>query len=389
MEQKGCHQEQVLELLNQQLHSDFTFSKDGILGSMCSMPHPLAVDVFQEHFEKNLGDPGLFPGAAAIEKELIEILSDLMGAPEPAGVVLSGGTEANIVAMWAAKRQARPNQRKVLLSEAAHFSFEKAAGFMDLDLVKLPVNESHQLSVEAVKAAYDDQVMAIVGIAGTTGLGVIDDIEALSAFAIEKGVYLHVDAAFGGFVIPFLEEAGYPGARFNFELPGVSSITLDPHKMGRCVIPTGTLLFRSQEIKHLVSTPVSYLAGGQTTHNSLVGTRSGACSLAAWAVMKHLGREGFVRELTHCMQLTEFLIDSIEKQPGFSLLIRPVMNIVGLRSETLSPIELATHLRKAGWAVALFPEHVRIVVMPHVSRKAIEGFVETLERIASDSPKDL
>ncbi len=345
------------------------------------MPHPLAVEVFQEHFEKNLGDPGLFPGAAAIEAELIELLANLMHAPEAAGVVLSGGTEANIVAMWAAKRQARPDQRRVLLSEAAHFSFEKAASFMDLELVKLPVNALHQVCMDAVRAAYDDRVMAIVGIAGTTGLGVIDDLEALSDFAVEKGVFLHVDAAFGGFVIPFMEAAGYRGRRFDFALPGVCSITLDPHKMGRCVIPTGALMFRSQEVKNRVSTPVSYLAGGQTTHNSLVGTRSGACAVAAWSVIKHLGRDGFIREFQRCMELTSYLAESIRTMQGYAVITEPVMNIVGVQSAAMSPEQLAIRLREAGWAVALFPEHVRIVVMPHLTRKALDGFLASLLQI--------
>lgn len=79
--------------------------------------------------------------------------------------------------------------------------------------------------------------VAVVGVAGTTELGRIDPVEELSEICLEEGIHLHVDAAFGGFIIPFLRETGAELPEFDFKLQGVSSITVDPHKMGLAPSP--------------------------------------------------------------------------------------------------------------------------------------------------------
>nr|HDO81365.1 tyrosine decarboxylase MfnA [Candidatus Bathyarchaeota archaeon] len=96
MEEKGVEVEKVLEELESRLSLDMNYRSGRILGSMCTIPHPLARKIVSKYLEKNLGDPGLFPQTFQIEREVIKMLGSLFGNPEASGIIVSGGTEANI-----------------------------------------------------------------------------------------------------------------------------------------------------------------------------------------------------------------------------------------------------------------------------------------------------
>ncbi len=377
----GQDSELLLTELEKRLSPDLTFEGGHILGSMCSSPDPIVPEVFARFIEKNIGDPGLFPATVALEHEVVETIGALIGGTAVSGSILTGGTEANILAMWAAKRRAGGGRRQVVLSESAHFSFDKAADLMDLELLRVPVDSSHRVKIDELRAAIGDKTMAVVGIAGSTGLGAVDPLEDLSSIALENDLYFHVDGAFGGFVLPFLREAGYRAPAFGFSLPGVSSITIDPHKMGRSAIPAGCLVFRDAQLAKFAETNVTYLAGGETNQRTITGTRSGASVAAVWAVLHHLGRSGLVANVKRAMDMTSWFADAVAGTPGLSLVVDPTLNVVGIRAEGCRMPEVATRLRRRGWAVSLFDGYVRIVIMPHVSREHLRRFLDALSGI--------
>jgi tyrosine decarboxylase/aspartate 1-decarboxylase len=193
-----------------------------------------------------------------------------------------------------------------------------------------------------------------------------------------------VDAAFGGFVLPFLKAVGVKVPVFDFEAPGVCSITVDPHKMGLAPIPAGGILLRNKKIRELISWNISYLAGGEAKHASIVGTRSGASVIAVWSLLKYLGKDGYERMVKRCMRLTWKLTDEIQNIEGLEIMAKPTMNVVGLTSQALDIKRVAEELRRKGWAVALFPRHIRIVIMPYVQEQHVNKFLEDLKSIAHE-----
>jgi tyrosine decarboxylase/aspartate 1-decarboxylase len=382
MQDKGISQKDVLKELNARLNKDFTFGSGRIIGSMCTRPHPLAKKIYSRFLEKNLGDSGLFPGTLELENEAIRMIGGMLSNPDAAGHVVTGGTEANILALWAAQKLAKKKKNEVIVPVSAHCSFDKAGDLLGLKIVRVGLNRDFSMDVEAARKAVNPRTLAIVGVAGTTGLGVVDPIPELSELALRNKLYLHVDAAFGGFVLPFLKELGFDSPIFDFAVDGVSSLTIDPHKMGLAAIPAGGLLFRNQEIKESISWNISYLAGGEAKHATIVGSRSGASVIAVWALMKHLGREGYKQIVKRCMNLTLRLADEIPRISGLDIMTKPTMNLVGLTSRTLKVPEIAQELRLRGWAVALFPKHIRIVIMPHVHEQHVDAFLEDLKVVA-------
>lgn len=384
MPENGLPKSVILKELETKLQRDLTYSSGKILGSMCTEPHSLAKQVYLQYFEKNLGDPGLFPAAAELEQEAVRMLGLLLSNPKACGRIVSGGTEANIIALWTARNLAQKERGEVIVPVSAHCSFDKACDLLNLKLIKVKLNRRFQMDVKAAEEAITPKTVAIAGVAGTTGLGMVDPIHELSEIALAHNIYLHVDAAFGGFVLPFLEELGLDAPEFDFRLPGVCSITIDSHKMGLAAIPAGGILFKDVSMTEAISVIVPYLAGGVTEQSTVMGTRPGASSIAVWALLMHLGREGYKAVVERCLNLTWKLVEGIKQIDGVDILTQPTMNVVGIKSYNIDVRLIVKELRKRGWAVALFPGYIRIVVMPHVKSSHIESFLEDLGRIMKE-----
>lgn len=358
----GVAASRVLSRLKTLTRTDKKFGK--ILGSMCTSSHPLAKNVYLKYMDRNIGDPGISPGTAAIEREAIGMLGSLLHLRKNAnGNMVSGGTEANITALWAARNSSGKNE--IVVPGWAHFSFDKAADILGMKLVEIRDWCELEENITANTAA-------IVAVAGTTELGLVDPVEQIAKIAGKHGIWLHVDAAFGGFVLPFI---GYR-KKWDFSAAGVKSMSIDPHKMGLVPIPAGAVIFRDSP--ESVKKEVGYLAGGRTTHYTITGTRPGAPAIASWVMFNHLGREGYRKVASKCMKLTGMLACGVKRIGGLSLACEPVVNIVGIKAGNAGVNGLADALRTRGWAVAAFPGHLRIVVMPHFTEGMVRGFLKDL-----------
>lgn len=373
----GLPADQVLAELDARLSDDRSYEDGHILGTMICRPHPLGVEAFRRAITKNIGDSGLYPELIELEREAVRMIGALLSNADAVGHIVTGGSEANVISLWAAlSRHGKPG--RVLAPATAHFSFDKAARLTGHELMRLPVDDAGRLIVSELETTLNqtENVAAVVAIAGTTGLGAVDPITEIGALCAARDIYFHVDAAFGGFVLPFLE-----GHDFDFAVPAVHSMTIDPHKMGWAPMPAGGILFRDQATADLVSTPVGYLAGGATRQRTVVGTRTGGAVAATWTLLKHLGRSGY-RELVHrCVGLAHEFAARVDALDGADLATQPTMNVVGIRSRNVTADILAARLRERGWSVSLFPEHIRIVVLPHVDEAALEAFLEDLEDV--------
>ena len=380
MRTKGRSKKTVLLELRKIREQDLKYESGRILCSMCTDPHPAAKIAHQLFLSSNLGDAGLFQGSLRLEKEVIGKLAALLNGKNSVGFIVSGGTEANLLALLAARNMANVSNPEVIIPESAHFSFNKICDLLRIKPVKAGLDSSFRVVPSSVERCINKNTIAVIGTAGTAELGAIDPIGKLSEIAREHGVYLHVDAAFGGLIIPFLEGVSDDVAVFDFRLDGVKSITVDPHKMGMTTIPAGGILFRDTEYLEQIKTQTPYLT--DEFQYTFVGTRSGASVAATWAVFESLGREGFRSTVKHCTQLTKFLSSEVESL-CFKLVTQPSLNIVAFRCSNSKL--LAETLRKRGWFVSYVPrlDCIRIVVMPHLKKRRVKAFLKDLSEIAA------
>ena len=202
--------------------------------------------------------------------------------------------------------------------------------------------------------------MCLVGIAGTTEYGMVDPIADLSKIADAHDVFFHVDAAFGGLVIPFLEKP----IPFDFALPGVTTIAVDPHKMGMSTIPAGCLLTREPDMLQTLNIDTPYLSVKQEF--TLAGTRPGAPVAGALAVLDYLGVEGMEAIVAGCMKNTKRLIAGMETF-GIPRAATPDVNVATFSCRTVPEPWKVSWTRQG---------HLRIVCMPHVHSNTIEAFLE-------------
>lgn len=358
------------EALEQARRGDHRFDDGSILGSMCTEPHALARLAHSLFAETNLGDPDHFPETARMEREVLSDLADLLRAPQgAAGRLLTGGTEANLFAMYVAREAT--GKRHVVLPEHAHFSFEKAARMLGMDLTWIPDRADHRADVDAMAAAISDETALVIGVAGTTELGLVDPLPELAVACAERNVRLHVDGAFGGYVLPFLADA----PAFDFFLDGVWSISMDPHKMGRSIIPAGVLLIRDGADWDHVAVETPYVS--TTKQSQLLGTRPGAAAAATWAVHRALGRTGYQEQTAQCFAVRDHLVKGL-RDAGFDLVAEPELNVVTFR--VADPIATMDALTAKGLRVNVVPRFsaIRIVVGPHVTTDAIDRLLSCL-----------
>ena len=357
---KGRTEEDLFSFLSRKKREDI--DHDFILSSMCTLPHPVAVQAHCMFMETNLGDPGLFPGTASLEQLLVERLGTLFHCPSAGGYATSGGTESNIQALRLAKvikNTARPN---VIVPESAHFSFEKACNILCLDMRTVPPGDDQRMPPDAAAEMIDKNTICIVGVAGTTEYGVVDPIADLAKIAGQDDIFLHVDAAFGGMVIPFLDRP----MPFDFAMPGVTTIAVDPHKMGMSTIPAGCLLTRGPDMLNALNIDTPYLTVKREF--TLAGTRPGAPVAGALAVLDYLGMEGMRAIVSGCMKNTERLIAGMQTF-GIPRAVTPDVNVA----------TFVCHEVPEPWKVSWTRQgYLRIVCMPHVHRELIEAFLEDI-----------
>ncbi|UPM41774.1 tyrosine decarboxylase MfnA [Halocatena salina] len=342
-----------------------------VLSSMCTIPHPEARAAAQRFLATNPGDPGTYETVAALEEEAIEMLGRIAGLSDAAGYVASGGTEANIQAVRIARNRARnrdgSTDPNVVVPESAHFSFTKAADVLGVELRRAPLTD-YRTDVDAMAELTDEQTVLVVAVAGTTEYGRVDPIPEIAALAKAHDALCHVDAAWGGFVLPFTDYD------WNFEHAPIDTMTIDPHKMGQAVVPAGGLLARSSELLDPLAIDTPYLEStGQVT---LTGTRSGAGVASAVAAMEALWPDGYRTAARTAQDNAEWLTAALTER-GYDV-VSPVLPLVA------ADIPRATieKLRDHNWRVSKTGAgELRIVMMPHVTREILRSFLDDLDRL--------
>ena len=353
-------------------------SFDQVLSSMCTDPHPAAREAAERFLATNPGDPATYEAVGELEARAVEGLATLADHPTPAdaaGYVTSGGTEANIQAVRSARNRHRGSEGgrdaaevNVVAPESAHFSFTKAAALLDVELRTVPLDDDCRADTDAVAAAVDDATALVVGVAGSTEYGRVDPIPELAAIAEAAGARLHVDAAWGGFVLPFTDRA------WSFADAPVDTLTIDPHKFGQAPVPAGGLLAREDAALDALAVDTPYLE--TRAQATLTGTRSGAGVAGAVAAMDALWPDGYREAAERAADNADWLAEELADR-GYDV-VEPELPLV---AADVPESEFAA-LRDAGWKVSRTGAgELRVVCMPHVTRATLRAFLDDLDRI--------
>ena len=327
-----------------------------------------------------------FQGTHNIERELIDICSIdiLKGQPgQQDGYVASGGTEANIQAIWiyrnyfindcAAKRE----EICIICSEDSHYSMDKAGNLRVLDVFKVKVdNDTREVREEEIAKTIQrakeqgKKYFIVISNMMTTMFGSVDHVDAYTN-SLEKAsceFRLHIDGSYGGFYYPFCDK----GSKLTFENPHITSFTLDAHKMAQAPYGTGIFIIRKNFIHHANTKEASYVEGEDLTS---IGSRSGANAIATWMILVKNGPYGWQEKIFILQKRTEWMCKQLEDL-NIQFYRHENSNILTIRSEFVD-LAVATKFGLVPDDHST-PSWFKIVIMEHVTIEKLTTLVEHL-----------
>ena len=329
-----------------------------------------------------------FKGTQEIEREVLEILAvDVFKATtnDYDGYIATGGTEANIEALWIYRNyfinthQAKPSEIMIIASEDTHYSIAKGSNLLMIDWMKVDVNfEDRKIDETKFETALEHAMangkkyFIVVANMGTTMFGSVDNPDAYTTILEKHNLpfKLHVDAAYGGFIYPFLTDKN----QLDFSNPHVSSITIDAHKMLQAPYGTGIFLCRKNLIENVLTKEAAYVEGMDLT---LCGSRSGANAVAVWMILKTYGKNGWFEKVKILEMRTDWLCKQLDalQIPYFR---EPFMNIVTMKAAFISP-EIAHHYDLVPDSHNHDNKWYKIVLMEHVEVGSLQELITALK----------
>jgi glutamate/tyrosine decarboxylase-like PLP-dependent enzyme len=299
-------------------------------------------------------DPTAFPSLLRMENDLVAAAADLLGgSAATVGSVTSGGTESCMLSVLAA-RDAQPEltSPNIVLPATAHAAFHKAAHFFGVRAISVPVDPStFRADPAAMAAAIDESTVLVVASAPSYAHGVVDPIPPIAAAAAARGVRMHVDACIGGWVLPYFAKLGEDVPRFDFGVEGVTSVSVDLHKYAYCPKGVSVLLHASAELRRSQYFASADWPGYTMLNTTLQSTRSGGPPAAAWAVLRHIGEDGYLKLASDTRDAVREIRAGIEAIDGLRILGEPDSTLLAM-SVTTGDFDLFTvadEMRERGW----------------------------------------
>lgn len=237
----------------------------------------LLANAWRLFMHTNALNPTVYKSLRQFETEIVSMTAWLMhGDSKVAGSLTSGGTESIIMAVKTYRDRAKklyPNIRRpnIIACITVHPAFEKAVHLLDMEIIHVPMRSDCRMDVTATKKAINRSTILLVGSAPQYCHGVVDPIEEISELALANNLPLHVDACFGGFMLPWLEKLNYKVPLFDFRVPGVTSISADVHKYGYSSKGASIVLYKTAELRSYQYFAYTEWPGGLFGSPSLAG----------------------------------------------------------------------------------------------------------------------
>ena len=347
-------------------------------------------EVALEYLHENYLNPFAFPSLLRMEQEVVSMAADLFGRAEASGKLTSGGTESIFLAVQVAREQAREvrgiAEPQLVTASTAHPAFAKAAHYLDVEHVIVPVGADGRLEPAAAADAIGDRAALLVGSAPCYPYGVIDPIPELAALAAERGVLCHVDACLGGWLLPFWSRLGEPVPPWDLSTPGVTSLSADLHKYGWSFKGVSVLFHRDEEQLRRQYFLYDAWPGGLYGSATTAGTRPGAPIAAAWATISHLGMDGYLRLAAQVRDATAAFRSGIEAIDGLVITGDPVMGVMEIASEVHDLAAVNDVMEDRGWHLDRQQGGLHLMLSPGHLAVVDEFLADLAEAVASHGP---
>jgi sphinganine-1-phosphate aldolase len=315
----------------------------------------LAEEAYQMFFYENALNPSLFNSLKKFENETVAMVASLLnGTADTVGNLTSGGTESILLAVKTARDKARADRPairgpEILVPESIHPAFEKAAHYVNVKVVHIPVTDDKRVDIRAMEDSISGNTILLVGSAPCFPHGVIDPIREIGGLGLKYGIPVHVDACLGGLMLPFVEKLGYSVGPFDFRVPGVTSISADLHKYGYSSKGASVILYINSEFRKHQYFVYTDWSGGLYGSPTMMGTKCGGPIASSWAMIKHLGYKGYLEKASKVMLATRQIQEGIGAIEGLEVISNPEMSVFAFTSDKYDIFNIGDALTARGW----------------------------------------
>jgi glutamate/tyrosine decarboxylase-like PLP-dependent enzyme len=397
--QQGTPAADVLESLRQMRGNDVQWQEGRAFSLAYFAGHELH-DLADEAHRLYSGTNGLntaaFPSLQRLQSDIVgTVIRWFHGDDQAAGFVTSGGTESLLLTIKAARERGRAERGvtrpNVVLPASAHAALEKGCHYFGVESRRVPVRNDWTADPDAMSAACDDDTVLLVASAPQYPQGVIDPVERIAALAAERGVNCHVDACMGGVTLPSLERLGETVPLWDFRVEGVTSISVDLHKYGYSTKGCGVLVHRNRRLRSYQTFVTENWLGGLYGSSGILGTKGGGPWAAAWALLQHLGDDGYDRLTASARNTAKRLAAGIRATPGLILRAEPASTLLCIGAaepEALDVNAVADLLWQRGWYVDRQgpPSSLHLTVNA-VHEPLVEEFLGDLRECVDDAQR--
>ena len=344
---------------------------------------------FERFAHMNALQRDMCPSNTRFEGEIIAMTLDMLNASavedtEPVGMVTSGGTGSILHAVLAYRQQGRErgiDRPNIIKPETAHPAFDKAGFLLGVEVRRASIDpDTTQGNMEEIASLVDENTVALVGSATNYGYGTIDRIGELGELALEHGIGLHVDGCLGGFILPWGEALGYDLPRWDFRVPGVTTISADTHKYGYGFKGTSVLAFADRSLRNGQYFYVTDWTGGKYCSPGMDGSRSGGLLAATWAAMVSLGREGYTEYARRIFETSFAMQEVVRNHDGLRVIGEPSF-CFSFTSDEFDIYHVNDFLRTRGWRLngQQYPDAIHMAVTrPQTQPGVVDRFATDL-----------
>lgn len=305
------------------------------------------------YVRKNLVDKKAYFSLSFFEKEVDKFFKNIFDNKNGKVILTSGSTESILLAFYYARENAKSkkgiNNPNIILPEHAHYSLFKCAKLLGIEIKKAKHTRHLTVDVQDVENKIDSSTILVVGVMGSTELGVIDDLRAIDDICQEKGIGLHVDAAIGGFIIPFLEtDVPY---KFS-DLKSMESLNVSAHKFGLSLPGCGVLLIRNKKMVHDYSDNLSYLSSGKRRIENLLITQGSLGVYSLYINILQYGIHGYKEFAKKYLNTKATFINQLEGLDVTCFSGSPYTPQLFLHGKNIKV--LSKYLKTKGWTQSVY-----------------------------------
>lgn len=335
----------------------------------------------------------IFPGVRKMEAEIVRMTVDLFhGGDQHCGCVTSGGSESILMACKAARDWSRDRRGitrpEIVMCVTGHVAFDKAASMMGMKIRKVRANpQTLKVDLKAMRNAISSNTIMLVASAPQFPHGIIDDVEGVGQLGLRYGVPVHVDCCMGGFLMPFMEGAGYSLPPFDFRVPGVTSISADTHKYGNAPKGSSVIMYSNPDFRHYQYFVNPDWPGGIYASPTVPGSRPGGLVAVCWAALLYHGISGYTeaaRKIVGTARAIKILLADV---PEIRVMGDPLTSIVAFTSNDvdIDILTIGDLMTQHGW-------HLNFCQYPpglHICLTTLQATNDFAERLISDLKKSI